>query len=281
MQIAIKIAVKGEVRDTTMEDLVKSMWGATNFAKLVIALAEEKVWTSEYRGSAFFALADNAPYLRISHPAFLSEFKIRHDSPYELTVDNVEKAVREHVSALTEILQKESLSLQIKSASLYDALDDIGTSKAKAALVAAFPEAVEYHHFSPGGFPMLRCFVSGDGITTSPIYVVRTVNDKEGAGGIAKVSVTGAEWYKTPFGVGEDQKLGIFWIELARAFVTRKHPKIRADMLSFKEIKATTNSVSPGVEYVSFKFSDGEANVLFDTENLPSEVRLIPWGYSS
>jgi hypothetical protein len=66
-------------------------------------------------------------------------------------------------------------------------------------------------------------------------------------------------------------------VELARAFVTRKHPKIRADMLSFKEIKATASSV----EYVSFKFSDGEADVVFDTENLPFEVRLIPYGYSS
>ena len=211
MQIAIKIAEKGPVRDTTVEDLVESRWGTASFAKLVIALAEEKGWTSEYRGFAFFALADNAPYLLISHPAFLSELRIQPDSPYELTVAGVEEAVLAHVAAQLKVLREQSTTLQLKSACLNDAQSHIYRATAQAAVIAMFPEVVQ----------------------------------------------------------------------LAQAFVTRKHPKIYRDTLRFKEIKATTVGVSPRVEYVSFKFNDGEASVVFDTENLPLEVRLIPWGYSS
>lgn len=246
----------------------------TSFGKIALALPDEKVWSDEYRASVFF-LNGKHSRLCIFHSAFLDgrPLIIRSiDCSSELTVNGVKEAILARIGAQLKDLQKQSTALQLKSASLSAAQDGIFRATAKAAVVAKFPEAAECQLFAPYGWSWsdLTCFILGHGFGHT-IFVACGTNP-EFNGGIVQIDMQGDEWHR----LATDEKYGVFFVALARAFVTQKLQVKTEDHLCCPKMSVTKNPIGPPqVDKVVFEFDGLRIDVTFGGDNLPIEAKFV------
>lgn len=266
-----EILVGNPMRRLTVGEFGENELAKTNLGRLVIPLLKETVWSGEYSISAFFGFSDNAPFLCIQHPAFLPELRI-DDSDELLSVDGVKEAVLARIDAQLKILQEQSSALQLKSASLSDAQEGIFRATAKAAVVAKFPEAAECQLFAPYGWSWsdLTCFILGHGFGHT--IFVACGDCPEYSGGIVQIDMQGDEWYR----LATDEKYGVFFVALARAFVTQKLQVKTEDHLCCPKMSVTKNPIGPPqVDKVVFEFDGLRIDVTFGGDNLPIEAKFV------
>lgn len=204
----------------TMEQLVESEWAEILIGKLLIALAAETAWSGEYE--VYAQLSGDKPYLNIRHASFLPERSLLiYPGPGIEFVRDVEDAVRDHLKQSEDSLKPVLSLLQSKQSGLYYAREAIPIEKAKATIVAVFPEAANAYHNHLLGTGHLFVFVlNGDGDRREQIFIAREM-DGEFVHGITRVNTTATAWYleknDTDF-----KKHCRFWEALAIAFAAKE-----------------------------------------------------------
>ena len=204
----------------TMEQFIGSEQANSSLGKLLIALTEETTWSAGYNVYASFE--EEFPYLNISHTTFLSECPliISHKTGDNWSVRRVEDAVRALLYDSQKSLRSSINILQGRAHNLRQMSEQITVDKAKAAIVAVFPEAnsARYHSLATtrGGF-----YLFTTGAEATPIFVAREI-DHEFVGGVARIDCPFSVWYRAEDGILTYQKNGLFWAALARVFAERK-----------------------------------------------------------
>lgn len=259
-----------------MEQFVGSNFAAHPLGKLLIALTEETGWSGEYEVCGYW---DEKPLLKIHHPAFLPErpLMIAEDSGI-VSVRGVEDAIRKHFRDSEKSLVPEICRLQELKSELPRALDRIMVDKAKAAIIAVFPEAVDARHYSDLSDGSFNCFVVKKG-GTEHLFVARKINH-EFTSGIAQLDVSIPEWWQMDY----RQRHDLFWKSLARAFAVHEL-EISEEQLHFGLVAADLETWTSGphiVERVLFEIPNGPlVDVKFGPDYLPANVTLVPKPYGT
>ena len=221
--IGISVGISSPQDNRTMKEFIGSEWALTPLGKLFIALAEETVWSGEYRVAASFG---SEPRLTVFHPTFLS------DQPLEivegagiLSVKDVEDALRAHFRKSWEGIQSVMSVLQNTTSSLREASNRIEVDKAKAAIVAVFPEAMAARHNHVLGTYDLSAFEGHD----EQIFLARQI-DGEFLHGIARIGMQPLHFY----GLKERDKRSCFWEALALAFAEKELGLAEGHLYSLK-----------------------------------------------
>lgn len=264
----------------TMGQFVGSEQAGTPLGKLLSALVAENVWSDRYEVYASFG---KEPFLNIDNPTlFLPGYPliIREKDGDNLSVRKVEDMVRAHIRGTMESLRPAIDILQGQSNDLYRALDQIDTHKAKAAIVAVFPEAAETipvpSEMGDGG---LYAFSAGAG--TAPVFVARAI-DHEFVGGVARLNLSRSDWYMMGNGGGQHERHAKFWVALARAFAARKLQIQEDDFLGNGLIRTQwedrPQQADPHVvEKVVLRLPDStDVIVRFGSDNLPAKMHFAP-----
>lgn len=252
-----------------IENFGESDWARRGEAKILAALWAEKVWSGDFACSTFLGFSEDVPYLCISHPAFLSELRINISD--DLTVDSVKEAVLAHIAAQLGELQKQSASLQIKSAALNDAQGHISRATAVEAVVAKHPEAAGCKLFAPYGGSDFTCFTLGEGFGHT-IFVARG-DCPEYRGGIVQIDMPGDEWIR----LERREQYERFWAELAKVFAAGEL-KIPKDVLYWlKTFVVEVNCAYHANEVVlRRRFINEQVVVSFDVDSLPKKMVQVP-----
>lgn len=158
------------------------------------------------------------------------------------------------------------------------ASEDIAVDKARAAIVAAFSEAVDISQTPITAGRDLYAFHKKD-IDHGPIYVARKL-DHEFVGGVARIDCSASRWYGLRDGIEKGQRHGLFWAELARAFAARElgvpEKDLLCDSVSATEKPRTFLEVEPYiVGKAVLRILGGKENVVvLFRGNLPAWARL-------
>ena len=202
----------------TMEQFIGSEQAQSPLGKLLLALTEEKAWSSEYTVYASF---DETPFLQIKQKTFLPErsLMIYDDSKVVLSIRGVEDAVRAHLNDSKESLLPAISILQSQANNLLRASEQIAVNKSRAVIVATFPEATGATLNYYGAQRDLYSFSLDPG--RAPSFVAREIN-YEFVGGVTRVGYNSFEWYRAGDGIEANQRHGIFWTALAIAFAARE-----------------------------------------------------------
>lgn len=272
MKIAITIKRGNFEEDRAADEFATEKESETVFGRLVLALADEKIWSDEYKVSAFFS--KEACRLCIFHSAFLDGRPLIIDSVRcsgELTVDGVEKAVLAHISAQLKILQEQSAALQLTSASLSDAQRSIFRAEAEAAVVARLPEADGCREFAPYGGSDLTCFILGHSFGHT-IFVAHGTCP-EFKGGIVQIDMPGDEWVR----MKRAKKYERFWAELAMDFVVREL-KIPKDCLYWQKtfVKEDIFMYHATEVHLRRQSVNEQIVITFDVDSLPVKAVRVP-----
>lgn len=268
--------------DWTFEEFLKSEWALTPLGKLLTALVAETVWSNMYEVSADFALyKKQKPFLRVEHQAFLDDvpLTINESRLDSMSVRAVENALRQHIIASEKTLESAMSILQRKRADLSDAVDDIGVCKAKAAIVAVFPEATNAMRNHVLNTYDLSAFVLSQGGSHEQVFLARQI-DGEFVRGIVRIRMEALAFYRLP----ETEKRNNFWKALALAFA-EKELGLSEGSLFPSEIEVEEKEGSwpypVGFDpYVvkevlfrqRFPATTGEVVVTFGADNMPASV---------
>lgn len=264
--------------DRTFEQFAGSEQAKTPLGKLLIALTEETGWSSAYEVYANFG---KEPYLCIDHPDFLTDVPLMITDAADgrlLSVRRVEDEVREHIQGSMESMEPAIRLLQGRKNNLGRTLGRITVDKARAVINTAFPEAVslKLEHFLIGQGD-LYAFGCSDAT-----FVARQVGN-DFIGGVARIPLTLSVWYNAGDGVFENQRHGLFWTELARAFAAHELGVSRNDLIG-GSVHANEKrfsewfgkwEVDPYVVVsvaLTSESQEMEIIVKFGTDNLPREV---------
>ena len=266
-----------------MEQLAGHKQAKSPFGKLLVALTEENAWSRKYEVYASF---EGKPYLSIFHPKFLSGRPLIIDEEvFDLSVHGMENAVRAHIQKSKKSLEPGISLLQDQANDLYRTFNQIDEDKARAAIVAVFPEAdVATRIDSSGGD--LYSFYSSGGIDSSPIFVARNVGG-EFVGGVARINCAASFWYGKGTGIGKHQKHGLFWTALAQTFAAQElqvpEDALRSSNVVAREMpwqyRGTYPKADPYVvEKVVLRLSRTSTDVVvhFGANNLPVRVEAVP-----
>jgi hypothetical protein len=267
----------GTALSMAFEQFKESSYGCTAFGKLFLALTEETAWSGDCLVRMQYPTT-----LLIAHKAFVpadSWLVIANEDWTDWTVRRVEDAIRAHFNDSMEAVRQKIQPLQNQVYAMDDALRRIDKAKAQAALTTAFPEAAEFAQFSPAP-TNVYCF--GKMMDRTPTYLVRMVNH-EPIGGVACLSdMSALGWHVLSDGVEKDQRLGRFWIALAKTFAARELD-VAEDELLAKQVIAVEQPWDPKmadhylVDSVILRTIDrGEIVVKFGPDNLPAEAEFVP-----
>lgn len=264
-----RIEIVSYIDNIPMEHFVGSGLAATPLGQLLVALIEETIWSVEYGVCGYWG---EKPCLEIHHSTFLSGHPLVIDEASGIrSVRGVEDAVRAHLHSSQKRIESLIDPLQGKANDLYRTAVNISKCKAKAAIVAAFPEAGETALNSLGiqyGFYLFAADAS-----SAPSFVAREID--HGFCGIARIDCDSYAWYTAIGGIGKNQQLDIFWTALARTFAAREL-QIPEDTLECECVAAEENSVGRQVETVVFHLPNGLRVDVEFAENLPAKVTLVP-----
>lgn len=164
--------------DRTMEEFLRDAEARTPFGQLVIALADEREWSVNYSFSAH--IRGNKSSLLISHPTF---FPNRANALVFTAKDSgnpsvrcVADAVRAHLLELKTNLQDKIKKIKNEISGLGGAADRIVIARARAAIIAAFPDAGEIEYIlCLADCPEFYAFCLG---TSGFTYVARVINNE-------------------------------------------------------------------------------------------------------
>lgn len=284
--IEISVGNTTPTDDRTMQEFAASEQAKTPFGELTIALAEETVWSAEYKFSAHVYGDD--PYLLIMHPTFFRHygtslvFKASEDK--NISVRGVEDAVHDYLWKLHEDLQPGIQQLQIAANDLDEEIHQIVVRKARVAVISSFfPEPlgmIEYLPFQTA-WRDLYAFRKVKKVDDGFLYVARAI-DKEFVGGVARISCTNLAWSDMRDGVQWNQRHSLFWSALAREFAIREL-QIPENELAHGDVTVTEKStkvrisqpkIDPYVvERVTFRITDDDlAIVEFGPDNQPAKA---------
>lgn len=199
----------------TLEQFTESEHAGTPLGELFVALTGEAVWSSDY--TIYASFDGRRPFLQVNHRTFLSEgsLVIYNDGKTVLSVRGVEDAVRALIHDSRKALQSSISLLQYRRNDLERLSDKIMWDKARAAIVAAFPQAADATPSNVGSEVDLYAFANKG---MGPIFVARAVGG-EFIGGTACVWRNSFEWFSAGDGIKEGQRHYLFWEALARTFV--------------------------------------------------------------
>lgn len=268
----------------TLEQFVGSEQAKSPLGKLLIALVEEKVWSDSYEVNASLG---ERPCLCITHKVFSSSRQsliVRDDGAISLSVRGVEDAIRTHLRHSWEAIEPSIEILENKISSLHQTSRKIAIDKAKAAIVAVFPEAVDASWSGDELQGDLYCFLLPRDINGRPIFVAREI-DHEFIGGVARIDCSYSHWYGAARGIEAAGKYGIFWVALAQAFVARE-VGIPEEELRYREVHASEVAPPPFGNYKVDKVVlsaisclrgvDEDIVVEFGVDNLPNATIMLP-----
>lgn len=262
----------------TLEQFTESEHAETPLGKLLTALTGEAVWSSDY--AVYASFGHEKPFLQVNHRTFLSEgsLMIYDDAKTVLSVRGVEDALRALIRNSRKALQSSISLLQYRRDDLERLSDKIMWDKARAAIVAAFPQAADATPSNVGSGVDLYAFSAN--YHTGPIFVARAVGG-EFIGGTACVWRNSFVWSRAGDGIKESHRHFLFWEALARAFVAREL-SIREESLSCAEVFASENPWDEHrlerftVEKVVLSDIRGDFVVEFGSDNLPATVTVLP-----
>lgn len=250
-------------------------FAGTPLGKLFLALIAETAWSSEY---SVIINVHRGPELIINHPHFPAKLVIWDSNWTDWSVRRVEDAVREHLGKQMGAVRAKVEPLQGQISAMDDALRRIDKAKARAALLAAFPDVGELTLFSPDPADV---YAFGTVMDHTPAYLVRMVNHE--AVGVACLSdQSPLGWHVLSDGIAKHQRLGDFWIALAKSFAARELGIPEVDLTRCDEICVTEKPWAPKQDkYVVNKvvlrtFDDRKIVVTFGVDNLPASVDLVP-----
>lgn len=251
----------------------------TLLGKLFIALTEETIWSNEYAVHVSFI---RPTCLTIAHKSFVpdgSALIIEKSDWTGWNVRRVEDAIRAHLDSMTKSARAKMESLQGQIVDLYSARENIDKEKARAALAAAFPEAGEFAQFSP---EPTEIFCFGKNMDATPAYLVRMI-DHESVGVACLLDFSAVSWHLLNSGIKQNERHGVFWAALARAFAAREL-KIAESELMCDEVHAVEKPWEKGTaeRYIVGKVVlkswglSGKVVTTFGADNLPANVDLVP-----
>jgi len=263
----------------TLEQFTESEYSETPLGKLLSALAGEAVWSNDY--TVYASFGSGKPFLQVNHRTFLSEesLMIYDDAKTVLSVHGVEDGVRMHIKNSQNGIRPVINMLQNRVNDLGRVSDKIMWDKARAAIVAAFPQAADATPSNVGSGVDLYAFSASH--HAGPVFVARAVGG-EFTGGSACVWCNSFGWFSAGDGIEKGQRHHLFWKALARAFVARELISIREESLSCAEVFASENPWDEQrlerftVEKVTFSDRKGEIVVEFGSDNLPATVTVLP-----
>ncbi len=267
--------------ERTLPQFAETGGAKAPIGKLVIALDKETAWSSEYTFSA--SVYGENPSLLISHPVFFpgpGNALVFMEKDRDVSMHGVEDAVRAYLWKLHEDLQPGIARLCQDANGIAEAALQIVVKKARAAVVAAFPEAgdIEYLPFQ-AAWPSLYAF--GQYGRGDSLYLARAI-DNEIIGGVVRVESRIFDWDR----MTEEERLNRFWSELAWVFAVRELQipgnKPNRRIVSAKEAPLGIRISQPKVdvyeiEKVTF-YCDGAMNVVveFGTNSLPAKAYEVP-----
>lgn len=259
----------------TLEDFRKRPTAGIPLGKLFIALCEENTWSAaSFTVTGRFA---NETTLVIWHPAFLRGRALVIDEACGiLTVDQVEAAVRKHLEETAEWLLPTIKDLSDQRERARTAERQIDIDKAKALVVARYPEAADtrYRHAAD----MRREFHPFAKDKEASVYVVRQLGDA--FVGPVKVRCTPFDWHCAGHEVRGHPQYKLFWEALAVQFAARElevpEEKILSGIPAVRELPWQEGQVGGlRIEKVHVSIQAGrlqEFIVEFDENNLPARL---------
>lgn len=265
IEIAIGNSYPTDVR--TMSQFVECEEAQTPFGQLTIALTREIGWSAKYHFSTHFH--KEGPYLLIGHALFPppGTMVFGTDSGEDVSVHGVENAVRSHFYKLHEELQPGIAALQLRANDLNETAMQIVVEKARAAVVASFPEAgeLEYLPFSEAWRALYVFGRSGDGY----LYVART-SDNEVTRGVTRIESSILAWS----GMGDIERHELFWTELARTYIVRELQIPESRLPRYGNVSAKEKPLSSRIHS---QLEDGyeDVEVTFRAETVTGESRDV------
>ncbi len=264
----------------TLEQFSGSEHAGTPLGKLLTALTGEAVWSNDY--TVYASFGSGKPFLQVNHRTFLSEesLMIYDDAKTVLSVHGVEDAVRALIRDSQKAMHSSINLLQSRRDDLGRVSDKIMWDKARAAIVAAFPQAADATPSHVGMENDLYAFSANKGERKGPIFVARAI-DREFIGGTACVECNGFDWYKAGNGVEKGQRHYLFWAALARAFAAHRHAIPETDLRCERVFASEKPWEFPQpepyiVEKVVFDLLCEDENVVievnFGSDNLPERA---------
>ncbi len=266
--------------DMTWEEFLLSSAAKTRLGRLLLDLVEEVIWSREYEVRAFFG---RDSFLIIRHKSFLLDFPLTiHDDGHFWPPRRVETMVREHLHLSEETLFREINDFMEKVAAMQSATNRITTDKAKAAILEVFPEAGGAKDVVDSLYGL--CAFAAP-LNRAAIFVARLI-DGEPAGGVAQIRVSPFDWKQTKYGISDHERLGMFWVALAKAFAARELHGLGITEESLEAYHAgIIAQENPDMEqkdpYIVRKIilrygSTPEIVVVFGSDNLPAKVLYEP-----
>src|SRR3989344_3805276 len=206
--------------ERTVEWLFENRQTQGPLGKLLIALIQELTWSDGY--TVYASLDEADLYLTISHKTFLPDrpLVIKGETETAISVRGVENAIRAHIRESQEVNRPAISTLQGQVNDLDRTFDRINIDKARVAIIATFPEAA-LGDLEPirANLEDLYAFGERNG---EFIFVAREVGH-EFIGGVARLEqLSRMRWYAMQNGALMNQRHGVFWAELARAFAARE-----------------------------------------------------------
>lgn len=267
--------------DITLNQFLASREAETDGGKRFLALLDEKVWSGAYTASIHFDDKGRLVLFQVNHPCFIEGRALWIDPEKQKTVRDVETAVRAHIDALRKHLEPKIARLQIQDDKLYRARRQILIDRAKAAVVAIFPEAESAEYFKLQDDSAFYSFGAPDGEQT--IFVVREVGG-EFIGRVVRIILFPLEWRCLRPGLETNQREWVFWTALAKTFASTKLgiPENEFHCLDVVAKKKTFEEMArnPGidpyiVEGVHLRTASQKIVVEFDC-NMPVDVSAVP-----
>lgn len=247
-------------------------FASTPLGKLFLALIAETAWSSEY---SVVINIYRGPELVISHAHFPAKLVIWDSSWADWTVRRVEDAVRKHLDEQMKAVRAKIEPLQNSVSAMDGLLRQIDARKARAALLAAFPDVGELALFSPDPADVF-CF--GKVIEHTPAYLVRMVNHE--AVGVARLSdQSPLGWHMQSDGIAKNQRLGEFWAGLAKSFAGRElqipETELRCDEVVAVEMPWEPKKNRYVVSKVVLRTVDDRRIVVMFANNLPAKAEFV------
>lgn len=258
----------------TLEQFIQSKLARSPLGQLFLALTFEKEWSSKYTVYASFG---NEPCLIIGHQDFLPDrpFIIKGKKAYRpLTVRLVEAAIRAHLRDSREAVHLSVNILKEKIEKINEVLNRIDEDKAIGAINAAFLATVGIQLvLIPTLTNDLYSFYEDD---QGPIFIARKI-DGEFIGGVARIDCSILSWCREEDGILHNQRYGIFWIALAKAFVIHEL-KLLKDVMYCRSISASENPGDDDCRYTVEKVimgMEGRDVVVTFENDLPASVIVV------
>lgn len=264
-------------RHTNLKVLRSGEEGETAAGKLLVALVNENAWSKDYVVTGRFD--GGLPSIAIEHESFKYHPLVIQPTDWEgWTVRRVEDEVRKRIDEMVESVQTQMQSLQNQISSMHYTRSHIDVDKARAAILAAFPDAGVLNYVALDTSDLYGFYVTSN---RGPSYLARVL-DHEPVGGVVRLPCSVTDWYLLLPGIGRHERHGYFWAALAQAFAAREL-HIPENELQCDEVQAMVMEWDPGqvdrniVKYATLRtFNGRNIRVVFDENNLPAKAQFLP-----